>query len=131
MKKMKRGIAGFLACVCCMAMLAMQVSANSASVKTDGYGTLTGSLSGTRTKVTSVTSVGSNPDNAYLIAKLDAKNTLGTNVHTVSKQSSRGKTKYTFDWLDLNSSCVSVYGTQGVEGGSTHPAYAVYTYTTF
>lgn len=70
-------------------------------------GFLTDELSGPRAEVISVTSITANPDNAYLIVKLDAKNRL----------------------VDLTNDCYSVYGTQGVQGGSINPAKAVYTYT--
>lgn len=68
---------------------------------------MTGELSGTREEAIGVTSITANPDNACLIVKLDAKNRL----------------------VDLTNDCYSVYGTQGVQGGSTNPAKAVYTYT--
>ena len=74
MRKFKKGVAGFLAGVCCMAMMSMTAFADT-DIEPDAgaYGELKGELYGTRAKVTSVTSVTYNPDNAYLTSKLDAK----------------------------------------------------------
>lgn len=129
MRKFRKGMAGFLTGVCCMAMMSMTAFAGSDSTSAGPYGTLYGELSGTRAEVVSVTSINQNPDNAYLTVKLDAKNKLGTTLGAESHKGSRGKLGLIFRWLDLSSDCYSVYGTQGVQGGSTNPAKAVYTYT--
>lgn len=126
MRKLKRGVTGLIASVCCMAMMSMTAFANTDTISAGEYGVLKGELSGTRAEVVSVTSINENPDNAYLTTKLDAKNVQGT---TGTKQSSRGMLRYTFRWTNLTSDCYSVFGTQGVQGGSSQPAKAVYTYT--
>ena len=131
MRRFKKGVAGFLAGVCCMAMMSMTAFAGTATEPNAGaYGELKGELYGTRAKVTSVTSVTYNPDNAYLTAKLDAKNRQGDTLKTTGvRKSSTGILRYTFNWTNVESACYSVFGAQGVQGGTNQPAKAVYTYT--
>lgn len=131
MRRFKKGVAGFLAGVCCMAMMSMTAFAGTATEPNAGaYGELKGELYGTRAKVTSVTSVTYNPDNAYLTTKLDAKNKQGATLGTSGTQETpKGYLKFTFNWTNLESACYSVFGAQGVQGGTNQPAKAVYTYT--
>ena len=129
MRRLKKGVAGFLTGVCCMAMMSMTAFAGTDTTPAGEYGLLKGELSGNRSEVVSIASVTQNPDNAYLIVKLDAKNKLGKTLFATSKQSSRGIVKYIFHWQNLTSDCYSVFGTQGVQGGRTYPSKAVYTYT--
>ena len=131
MRRFKKGVAGFLTGVCCMAMMSITAFANT-DIEPDAgaYGVLKGELYGTRAKVTSVTSVTYNPDNAYLTAKLDAKNRQGDTLKTTGvRKSSTGILRYTFNCTNVESACYSVFGTQGVQGGTSQPAKAVYTYT--
>lgn len=131
MKGIKKGITGFAASVCCMAMMSMTAFANTDIVDAGEYGNLVGELSGTRAQVVSVASVDRNTDNAYLTTNLDAKNEKGANVATTGLyKSSTGKIKYTLLWNDLPSNSYSVYGTQGIRGGRSYSAAAAYTRTT-
>ncbi len=129
MRKFRKGMAGFLTGVCCMAMMSMTAFAGSDSTSAGPYGTLYGELSGTRAEVVSVTSINQNPDNAYLTVKMDAKNKLGATLAAVSDRSERGHVGLYYFWQNHSSDTYSVFGTQGVQGGSTNPAKAVYTYT--
>ncbi len=131
MRGIRKGITGFAASVCCLAMMSMTAFANTDTVDAGQYGNLVGELSGTRAVVVSVTSVDKNTDNAYLTTNLDAKNVQGANVATTGlMKSSIGMVKYTLRWRNLPSDSYSVYGTQGIRGGKSYPAAAAYTRTT-
>ena len=97
---------------------------------TTHYGTLTGSVSGTKARVKALTSITKNPDNAYLTIKLDALNTLGVVQGTTGQRKSpTGIYEYDLDWTNLNSNCNYINGAHGVQGGTKYKADVVYTNT--
>ncbi|GAB6989709.1 hypothetical protein [Paenibacillus pini] len=129
MKFGKKSIAGLAASVACMAF-AVTAFANSSSISTTGYGTLSGSLSSSGSYGYYTTSVTKNNDNAYLTIAGSAQDKNGTTLITKQQvNSSRGATSYSASTVSLPSSAYVIYGTHGVQGGSTYGASAVYTYT--
>ncbi len=102
---------------------------NKETVKAGGYGTLTGTLSGARTKGAAITSVTNNPDNANLTLNVDCKKSAGGNVIATKSKSGRGVKSIKLEWKDLPSNVACAYGAHGVQGGSKYPAAVVYTYT--
>lgn len=103
--------------------------AASKSVSAGGYGTLTGTLSGTKTTGTAKTSVTKNPDNANLTLAVDLKKAAGGNVVATKNKSKRGVKSITLNWETNLPGIACAYGGHGVQGGSQYKAYAVYTYT--
>lgn len=119
-------LSGIAAILVCLTLVSVSAFANTSSTPAPGYGTLTGSLSGTSysTKVTQ------NPDSAYLTIKGSMQDVNGqTVVNTQEIRSSRGSTSLPGYWSSVPSNVYVIYGTHGVQGGNTHGAKAVYTYT--
>ncbi|MEK4060036.1 MULTISPECIES: hypothetical protein [Paenibacillus] len=115
-----------------VASLAVAVTAfaNTDTKNVNGYGTLKGTLSASGSTANYSTSVSSNSDRAYLTIAGSAQNVNGTTVITKSQiNSSRGATSYNGYLSPLGSNVYVVYGTHGVQGGSTYSADAVFTYT--
>lgn len=103
--------------------------AASKNVSAGGYGTLTGTLSGTKTKGTAKTTVTKNPDTANITLAVDLKNSAGENVIATKYKSRRGVTAVSLEW-DTNIGGITCgFGAHGVQGGSKYKAYAAYTYT--
>jgi len=111
---------------CYLSLLSVTASANTSSTPATGYGTLTGSLSGT----SYTTTVTTNPDSAYLTVKDSMQDRNGnTVVSTQEIRSSRGVKSFGGYWSSVPSNVYVIYGTHGVQGGSRYSAKAVYTYT--
>ncbi|SDZ68313.1 hypothetical protein SAMN05421736_1341 [Evansella caseinilytica] len=127
MKSTKKVLfSSIIAVLACVSITAATVFANTSSTPAPGYGTLTGTLSG-QTYVTSVTQ---NSDNAYLTIKGSMQDQNGnTVVDTQEIRSSRGETRYSGSWSSVPSNVYVIYGTHGVQGGSRYGAAAVYTFT--
>ncbi|RJG21246.1 hypothetical protein [Paenibacillus thiaminolyticus] len=125
MKLGKKTIAGLVAVVACFS-LSTAAFANTSSTSAPGYGTLTGELSGKSYK----TKVSQNRDNAYLTVGGTIQDINGkTLVRQQEIRSSRGATNLSGSWSSLPSKAYAIYGAHGVQGGNTHGAKAVYTYT--
>jgi|GEM_PF-1686618 hypothetical protein len=93
------------------------------------YGTLSGSVSVSGVNINTQTHIDSNPDNAYLTLTLSVQDRYGNSLGELYGQSIRGLTDLPYGGPGLNSNAYKVFGTHGVQGGSTNPAYAVYTAT--
>lgn len=104
-------------------------TAFAASTSAGGYGTLTGTLSGSKTSGTGITKVSKNPDNANITIAIDLKNSSGSNVIATKYKSSRGVKSVKQTWSTSKSGIVCAYGSHGVQGGTKYKAYAVYTYS--
>jgi hypothetical protein len=128
-RKMKRIISGALALTLSLSITAIAYAGT--STKSAGnYGTLRGYTSVSGYSLSAYTSVSSNPDSAYLSLSMDAQDISGNSVlDPYYDSSSRGAT-YLSGYGQLQSSgAYKVFGGHGVQGGSTNPAYAVYTVT--
>lgn len=119
---MKKTIASLLTLVL-LITCATQVFAGSASTVTTGYGTLFGQTN----KTYYVTSVSKNPDNAYLTIKGEIQDRNGRVLAASSRQSARGQTYFAGGWTSMPPNAHRIFGTHGVQGGSTYSAAAVYT----
>lgn len=125
MKLGKKTIAGLVAIVACFSV-STAAFANTSSTSAPGYGTLTGTLSGKNY----TTKVSYNNDNAYLTVSGTIQDINGnTLVQQQEIRSSRGATNFSGSWTSLPSKAYAIYGAHGVQGGNTHGAKAVYTYT--
>ena len=94
------------------------------------YGTLTGYTSVSNYSLSAYTSITTNPDNAYLMLQMDAQDISGTSVLDPYYDTSSSGATYLPGYGQLQSSnAYKVFATHGVQGGSTNPAYAVYTVT--
>ncbi|TDL55400.1 hypothetical protein QJQ58_14360 [Paenibacillus dendritiformis] len=125
MKLGKKTIAGLVAVVACFSM-STAAFANTSEVDAKGYGKLTGTLSGKNY----TTKVSYNNDNAYLTVAGTIQDINGnTLVQQQEIRSSRGSTNFSGSWTSLPSKAYAIYGAHGVQGGNTHGAKAVYTYT--
>lgn len=100
----------------------------------DGYGTLYGSVSTTSvggSKVVTVTSVTSNPDNAFLKTKIELQDSGGYTLTTDDDEQDRGKTSFSHNFTVPHFDDVAkVYAAHNVQGGKTYRAQVVYTSTT-
>ncbi|MGE7997837.1 hypothetical protein ACQKOF_04030 [Lysinibacillus sp. NPDC093190] len=112
--------------------LVTAASANESSTSANGYGTLTGysylggDAGGADTTVTK------NNDNAYLVAGYSIQDKNGKTVVSYKElKSSRGDKMHGIGFTYAPDSSHVMYGTHGVQGGSTYGAKAVYTYTFF
>jgi hypothetical protein len=116
-----------IALIASMATVAFALNSDTKSKSATGYGTLSGTVWSDGTYVTSVTS---NPDNAQLTITGLIQNSAGQDLAgpTLLK-SQRGVTSISAYWSSLPAGTYAIYGTHGVQGGSTHPAAAVYTVT--
>lgn len=107
--------------------------ASASSVSAPGYGTLSGAsdINGDF-GVAIDTSISKNPDNAYTTAGYSIQDINGKTIvsYTESKGNRGGLTAYHGTRNFPNASYV-VYGTHGVQGGSTYGAKATYTYSHF
>lgn len=131
MKKNLKKIAAMAMAASIMAgaMCPATAFAASKNVSAGSYGTLTGTLSGTRTKGSATTSVTNNPDNANLTLNVDFKKSAGGDVIVTKFKSARGVKSIKLEWENLPSSVACAYGAHGVQGGTKYPAAVVYTYT--
>ncbi|MBM7713264.1 hypothetical protein MHB50_13750 [Siminovitchia sp. FSL H7-0308] len=121
-KTLISSIAAILVCL----SLAAPSFANTSSKPVTGYGTLTGTLSGSNY----ITKVTQNPDSAQLSIKGSMQDRNGkTVVSTQEIKSPRGRTYFSGSWSSVPSNVYVIYGTHGVQGGSKYKAAAVYTYT--
>jgi hypothetical protein len=108
-------------------VISISVTAFAASTPAGAYGTLSGTVSSTGYYTTSVTT---NPDNAKLTITGLIQNAAGQNLTTQQLlKSTRGVTSINAQWSSLPAGTYAIYGTHGVQEGSTNPAYAVYTVT--
>ncbi|MCM1161866.1 MAG: hypothetical protein NC412_11650 [Roseburia sp.] len=130
MKRNLKKIAAMAMAASIMAGAMFPTTALAASKTTAAYGTLTGTLSGTKTKGSAKTTVTKNPDNANLTLSVDFKKSVGGNVIETKAKTGRGGKSIQMDWKNMPSRVGCAYGAHGVQGGSKYPAYAVYTYTT-
>ncbi|MBD5544814.1 MAG: hypothetical protein HDR01_11405 [Lachnospiraceae bacterium] len=105
------------------------LAADKETVSAGNYGTLTGTLSGTKTQGTATTSVTKNPDNANLTLAVDFKNSAGTNVIATEYKTGRGEKAVQLDWNLKRPSITCAFGAHGVQGGSKYKACVAYTYT--
>lgn len=97
------------------------------SVSTTGYGTLYGSLTSAGSYVTSVSK---NTDNAKLTISGTIQDKLGNTVATQQTiYSDRGATSFAGKWSKIPSNSYALYGTHGVQNGTTYGAAATYTVT--
>ncbi|HEY4601542.1 MAG TPA: hypothetical protein VIG73_09780 [Cerasibacillus sp.] len=121
-KALTSSIAAILICL----SLTVPAFANTSSKPVSGYGTLTGTLSGSNYN----TRVTQNPDSAQLTIKGSMQDRNGkTVVNTLDIKSTRGSTYFSGSWSSVPSNVYVIYGTHGVQGGSKYGAAAVYTYT--
>jgi|SRR5690625_55876 len=119
MKKLLISFLTFVLLITCRT----QVLAGKTSKEVAGYGTLVGETN----KVYYVTSVTRNPDNAYLTIKGEIQDINGRVLASSSRQSSRGQTHFSGGWTSMPPNGYRIFGTHGVQGGSTYSAAAVYT----
>lgn len=98
--------------------------------KVTGYGTLTGSVSGTIVAGSLKTSVTKNNDNAKLTIKLDFENKAGVKKNKVPRTYSlKGATSLSGKYKFADKDVTVVYGAHGVQNGTKYGAEVVYTYT--
>jgi hypothetical protein len=125
--EMKRTLTIVLSLALVVILAAVPALAASSSTSASGYGTLTGTVSASGSYTTSVTN---NPDNAKLTITGLIQNASGSNLTTQQLlKSQRGVTYIAASWSSLPSGTYAIYGTHGVQEGSTNPAAAVYTVT--
>lgn len=130
---MKRTIKRVLSCVIATALCLSITSTAFASTSTKSagnYGTLKGTMTVSSSKAYASVSITTNPDNAYLTFKAEVVNSAGISVvEPYESYSNTGVTSYSDSSATLPSSSYKIFGTHGVQGGSTNPSYAVYTST--
>ncbi|MCE3202451.1 hypothetical protein [Paenibacillus sonchi] len=129
MKFVKKMTTGMVA-VAAIFSLAVTAFADTSTTSAPGYGTLTGVLTSFSPYAYYTTTVSHNYDNAYLTIAGSAEDTNGQTI--IAKQqvnSIRGQSSFSANSIALPSNTYVVYGTHGVQGGSTYGASAVYTYT--
>lgn len=134
MKRKKKLLGVTTAMVLGMSM-SMVAFAGSDSKPVDGYGTLYGSVSTTSvggSQVVTVTSVTSNPDNAYLKTKIELQDSGGSTLKPYDKtQEYRGGTYFPYNFEVPHFDDVSkIFAAHNVQGGGTYDAQVVYTATT-
>ncbi len=125
MKIRNKMLVGIAVAIACVSLLTVTAFANSSSTLATGYGTLTGTLYGAEY----TTGVTTNSDNAYLTITAAIQDINGVTLDSRYSQSQRSWINYSGRWTSLPSQTYVLYGTHGVQGGSTYGAYAVYTYT--
>lgn len=129
---MKRGInfklgVLLLTGIFCMSISIVTFAESSKSISVGGYVTLSGDLYGTRSQVTSVTSVATNPDQAYLYTVLEAQDRYGNTLRSSGEQlSNRGNRQHTYFFYNLDGESTIIYGTLGVKGGTTYSSNAIF-----
>lgn len=128
MLRKNKKIGAVMAALALAVSLPITASAASSKVKTDDYGTLRGTLNNKGYFTTSVTQ---NDDNAYLTISGTVQNKAGATLYKQTTiKSSRGRLSFDGYYKSIPSGAHSIYGAHGVQGGSSHGAAAVYTYTT-
>lgn len=127
-KSIKKLAAVTLAATICLSFSATAFAGTS-SCNAGNYGTLTGTVSVSGININTVTQINSNPDNAYLTLALSLQDKSGNELNHFMGQSQRGITYLPIGGPGLSSNVFKVFSTHGVQGGSTNPAYAVYTST--
>ena len=130
--RMRRNITCFILVCVIVAAMALPASAKLVlGVSANGYGTLTGKTTQSDVVLTSVTSVTSNPDNAYLRIKVETQTLTGTKVNGRTATSSRGVTSFQ-DTMRMTVAYeaplpVSGFATYEVYGGTIYESAAYYT----
>lgn len=126
MKFGKKTISILAAGLTCVSIFAVSVSANTSSKSVAGYGTLTGESFDVSTN----TYVTKNPDNAYLTARTVVQDVNGKQLlDSGILKSNRGATSFGGGIYQHPINTYVLYGTHGVQGGTSYGAQAVYTYT--
>lgn len=130
MKKSCRFLAIVLAVTICLAISSSVSAAAPSGVNTEYYGLLSGRTTRSGDIVSSTTTIGMNPDNAYLRVKMRLQEGTTNITPEVSGSSSRGVRSYTYRY-DLSpyhdSNPNGGYATHEVRGGNTYDAEAYYT----
>jgi hypothetical protein len=127
-KSIKKLASVILAAMICLSFSATAFAGTS-SCDAGNYGTLTGSVSVSGIYINTVTQISSNPDNAYLTLALSVQDIYGNELDYFQGQSLRGVSYLPIGGPGLDNNAYRVFSTHGVQGGSTNPAYAVYTAT--
>ena len=135
MRMKKRKLLGLTTALVMGMSMSIVAFAGSDSKIVDGYGTLYGSVSTTSTggyKVVTVTSVTSNPDNAYLKTKIELQDSAGSTLKPYDKQQEyRGGTYFPYDFeVPHFDDVAKIFAAHNVQGGRTYKAQVVYTATT-
>lgn len=126
MMRMKKFLAVAMA-LTLMGATSITVCAASSSKPVNGYGTLSGTLTSNGNFTTRVTK---NPDRAYLTIAGTVQDINGNTIYNQSQiNSDRGETYLGGYYKQIPSNAYAIFGTHGVQGGSTYGAGAVYTYT--
>ncbi len=129
----KKTVMGLLTGLCCMSLTISAFAATTASKAAGNYGTLSGSVSATKSVLDADTYITKNPDKAVVTLKADLINSAGTTVYTTGVFKSTGTTDTTcgctLSKTPSDYTFSSVYAAHGVQGGTSNPAYAVYTNT--
>ncbi|GAB6107740.1 hypothetical protein [Fusibacter bizertensis] len=128
---MKKKIMGMFLCVTLvLASISTVYAAVDQSGKSlDGYVYLYGAINSSGYGITSVRS---NPDNAYLTLSAEFQNVSGVTLANPSYTSSRGVTELPIDDVGgyyLPAGVKHQFSSHGVQGGTSYNAGAVYTYT--
>lgn len=131
---MKNGkkIFGFILTTIMCLSFSMVVFAASKNV--EGYGTLYGRISTSNSGgyyVNTVTTVTSNPDNAFMKVKIELQDYDGSTLHKDESSSSHGETEFSQAFEVIHFDDVHrVYGSHNIQGGNRYQAQVVYTTTT-
>lgn len=94
-------------------------------VSATGYGVLNGAI----TSSYGYTYVSYNNDNAYVTFKWEAQNSAGTTLGSGSKKTSRGVGNTDLVFFTAPTNTYTLFGSHGVQGGTSYNAVATYTET--
>lgn len=128
MSKIKKIICLLLALTLSFALAVPALAYNIGEVikEVPGYGSLQGSL---YDDGICITRVDQNPDNAILTLITSLQDSSGNTIETRSAYGNRGDVLLMECWDSFPANAHALYGTHGVQGGSTYQAAVVYTVT--